>query len=238
MIRYLEKITDEVKITRGLQFAVLPGYDADHTETPLALDVYEPAGDTETKRHAIIFVHGGGFINGTRDNGYPPVLCTLFAKHGYVCFSIDYRLYPSGKERGTHADAAPHAAKDVELARKWIFERADEFGIDTDKVAIGGGSAGGMAGIEACKLYKYSAFACLWGTHKGSSPADDFPPTFLVHGTADQLVAYENCEKFCAQLQEKNLTYQLITLKDAPHTPMSAIGTFAPPMIEFLYKYI
>lgn len=238
MIRYLEKITDDVKITAGLTYATLPGYDAAHTETLLMLDVYEPANDTEKNRRAVLFVHGGGFVNGTRDVGYPPVICTLLAKRGYVCFSIDYRLYPSGKERGTYADAAPIVAKDLELARKWIFERANEFGIDTSKFAISGGSAGGMASIEACKLYNYSAFACLWGTNDGATICEGFPPTILIHGTADQLVSYEYCEAFYAKLKENNVTSQLITLKDAPHTPMSKLSVFEGPMVEFLYQNI
>ena len=236
MTRYLEKITDEVKVTPALTYAVLPGYDTAHTETTLMLDVYEPADDTEKNRHAVLFVHGGGFLNGTRDQGYPPVICTLLAKHGYVCFSIDYRLFPSKSLRGTYADAAPIAAKDVELARKWIVEKADEFGFDPAKLVISGGSAGGMACIEACKLHNYSAFACLWGTNAGASVFEGFPPTILIHGTADQLVAYENCEAFYAQLQDKNITCQLITLQDAPHTPMSRLNIFAPPMVEFLYN--
>ena len=146
MIRYLEKITDEVNVTTGFTYAVLPGYDAAHTETTLMLDVYAPADDTEKNRRAVLFVHGGGFVTGTRDKGYPPVICTLLAKHGYVCFSIDYRLYPSGKERGTYYDAAPKVAKELDLARKWILERADEFGIDPTKLIISGGSAGGRCG--------------------------------------------------------------------------------------------
>ena len=238
MIRYLDKITDEVKVTTALTYAVLPGYDAAHTETPLMLDVYEPAGDTEKKRHPILFVHGGGFVTGTRDKGYPPVICTLLAKRGYVCFSIDYRLYPSGKERGTYADASPIVAKDLDLARKWILERAEQYGIDPDKLAISGGSAGGMASIEACKLHKYTAFACLWGTHKGATLCEDFPPTILIHGTADQLVAYENCENFHALLLDQNVPCQLLTLTDAPHTPMSRLSEFAEPMIKFLYNHI
>ena len=236
MTRYLDKITDEIKITKALTYAVLPGYDAEHTETPLMLDVYEPAGDMETNRHAILFVHGGGFVSGTRDVGYPPVICTLLAKRGYVCFSIDYRLFPSGKERGTYADAAPIAAKDVDLARKWIFERAEEFGFDPAKMAISGGSAGGMACIEACKLHNYSAFACLWGTNDGATLCEGFPPTILIHGTADQLVAYEYCEAFYAKLKENNVTCQLVTLPDAPHTPMKRLADFEGPMVEFLYK--
>lgn len=238
MIRYLDKITDEVKVTTALTYAVLPGYDAAHTETPLMLDVYEPAGDTEKKRHPILFVHGGGFVTGTRDKGYPPVICTLLAKRGYVCFSIDYRLYPSGKERGPHADAAPKVAKDLDLARKWILERADEFGIDPAKLAISGGSAGGMASIEACKLHNYSAFACLWGTNDGATLCEGFPPTILIHGTADQLVAYKYCETFYAKLKENNVTCQFVTLPDAPHTPMSKLSEFAPLMVEFLYNNI
>lgn len=237
MERYLEKITDNVKVTCALKFATMPGYDAAHTETELFLDVYEPANDSETNRKAVLFVHGGGFLHGTRDQGYPPVICKFLAERGYVCFSIDYRLYPSAKERPSRLEAATQTANDVELARKWILERAQEFMIDPNWLAVGGGSAGGLASIQACKLYsEYSALLCLWGARIEALSDDKFPPTIFVHGTADELVPFENCKEFYNGFCKAGIPCRFVVLEGAPHTPMSRFAEFKEEMVQLLYS--
>ena len=60
--------------------------------TTLKMDVYQPTGDTETKRPLIIFVHGGSFIGGSKTDGDMVAFSQKFTKKGYVCASIDYRL--------------------------------------------------------------------------------------------------------------------------------------------------
>ena len=60
--------------------------------TTLTLDMYFPEGDTASIRPLIIWVHGGGFIGGTKNDGDVTSLCHHFAKRGYVCASINYRL--------------------------------------------------------------------------------------------------------------------------------------------------
>jgi carboxylesterase type B len=69
--------------------------------TTLTLDVYEPANDTMTERPLIVWVHGGSFVGGTKNDPDVTSLCEHFAKRGYVCASINYRLgfanYPPTK---------------------------------------------------------------------------------------------------------------------------------------------
>ena len=66
-----------------------PGGAAGSTSTP-------PAGDTQTSRPALVWVHGGGFSGGDKANPLPVDVANTFAKQGYVVVSINYRLLGSG----------------------------------------------------------------------------------------------------------------------------------------------
>ena len=232
--RYAEKIFSEVKITRDILYATLPGYDEDHTPTELLLDVYEPDNDMEENRRAMIFVHGGGFIGGTRNSGYPSIMCDTLAQYGYVCFNIDYRLFIK-ESRPSYAECAPYTALDIEAARQFIVSRADEFGIDPTNISIGGGSAGAMASIDACKIYPdYKSFICLWGTYVDAQVSKKYVPTFLVHGTGDQIVPYEYSRAFLARLESRGIACELLTLPDAPHTAIKWLPDYEEPMIRFM----
>ncbi|MEN5362717.1 alpha/beta hydrolase [Brevundimonas intermedia] len=102
------------------------------------MDVYQPAGAT-TKRPLVVFIHGGGWIGGdSHVNGafvdFPGLLSDIAAR-GYVVASIDYRL--SGEA------AWPAQGQDVKAAIRYLRLNADRFGIDPDRVAAWGASAGG-----------------------------------------------------------------------------------------------
>jgi acetyl esterase/lipase len=103
----------------------------------LRLDVYEPAeprGEHEPLRPAIVQVHGGGWVVGSRvEQGIP--LLNHLAGQGWVGFNIDYRLSP----RATF----PDQVVDVKQAIAWVREHAAEYGADPDFICITGGSAGG-----------------------------------------------------------------------------------------------
>ena len=57
----------------------------------LYVDIVQPKNDTLSKRPLIIWAFGGGFISGTRQTMRE--FCNTYAKKGYVCATIDYRLY-------------------------------------------------------------------------------------------------------------------------------------------------
>lgn len=103
--RFVDK-TFEVKVTEGVKFGIGEvGWSKNPTApetTPLFLDVYEPVQDAGPPRPALILAHGGSYHRGTRKtdevdeggnrNTSIAEYCREFARRGYVCFSIDYRL--------------------------------------------------------------------------------------------------------------------------------------------------
>ena len=99
-LRYRDQVFSDVTVTHDLQYGSAVNSNGD-TEA-LKLDLYQPTGDTVTKRPAVVWVHGGGFSGGDKGAGPSPDLANKFAKLGYVTVSINYRL-----TRTTAAPAAP-----------------------------------------------------------------------------------------------------------------------------------
>ena len=80
-------------------------------------------------------IHGGGWRGGSKD-GYGRE-SARFAGHGFVVVSVAYRLSRPGEP------SWPGAFEDVREAVRWTRRHADEFGIDPDRIAAMGASAGG-----------------------------------------------------------------------------------------------
>jgi acetyl esterase/lipase len=98
----------------------------------LQLDVYRDKS-LKTPAPVLIFIHGGAWRTGKRADYLPYLIA--YAKKGYVTASISYRLVKTAP--------FPAAAQDVHCAIKWIKLHAQEYGIDSNKIALVGGSAGG-----------------------------------------------------------------------------------------------
>ena len=99
------------------------------------LDVYLP-GDGKTRRAALLFVHGGAFLDGDRNRTgeiYSNVL-RYFGRNGVVGINIGYRLAGDAKY--------PGATEDIAATVTWVRERADVLGIDRDRIFLMGHSAG------------------------------------------------------------------------------------------------
>ncbi|KRA84163.1 alpha/beta hydrolase [Altererythrobacter sp. Root672] len=133
---------------------------------PLILDVYLPADRVEAKP-LIVYVHGGGWRGGhTRQSGafadFPGVLAEL-ASRGYVVASVEYRL--SGEA------PFPAALDDVRTAIRFLKANAQEYGIDTARTGIFGGSAGGQLAI----LEALTCGAAPSGADKANSEMSDCP---------------------------------------------------------------
>ena len=89
--------------------------------------------DGETLRPAIVLIHGGGFLFGTR---YQQLwYCRTFAQHGYVVMTIGYRMLPEYP--------FPHCLHDSKAAVRWLRANAAEYGVDPERIAAFGASAGG-----------------------------------------------------------------------------------------------
>ena len=125
--------------------------------TTLMLDVYEPAGDTIAERPLIIWAHGGSFIGGTKSNGDVVSLCEHFAKRGYVCVSIDYRLgfsiFPP--DAAAAAQTIFRAVQDMKAAVRFFRKDAatnNNFHVNPDIIFGGGSSAGAFTALQLAYL--------------------------------------------------------------------------------------
>ncbi len=98
----------------------------------LKADIYHPKMEGTQLYPAVLLIHGGGWVSGSKENQRP--MAQRLAQEGFVTMTVEYRLsreaqYPSG-------------VIDVKAALHWFKENAEEFGVDKNKIAILGTSAG------------------------------------------------------------------------------------------------
>lgn len=126
--------TGGVRVRHGVPYAAIPGV------RPLELDIYLPP-DASSAAPLVVFLHGGGWRAGSRHSVGPAFRhdavspLVRLAHRGMAVASIDYRL--SGEARW------PAPLHDAKAAVRWLRSRAAELGIDGDRIAAWGESAGG-----------------------------------------------------------------------------------------------
>ena len=183
---------------------------------------------SQKKRPAIVFFHGGAWRQGDLSQFYPQ--SEYFASRGMVAFCVQYRLTPQGF---TVADAV----SDAKSAIRWVRAHAEEFGSDPNRIAAGGGSAGGhLAGATGVVpnmespgddlavpskpnllvLYNPAFFHELaQNTIKIEYFDKNTPPMLLMYGTKDEMLAYG--KECLEQSKKKKFSAELFTAADVPH---------------------
>ena len=112
----------------------LPGPDGE-----IPVRVYRP--DDRRPLPALVYFHGGGWVIGSIET-HEAICRDLANQGGCLVVSVDYRLAPE--------HTFPAAAEDAYAATGWVAEHADELGVDEDRLAVGGDSAGGnLAAVVA-----------------------------------------------------------------------------------------
>lgn len=100
----------------------------------LLVKVYEPANRPETSLPAVLYIHGGGYVFGHPD--FEDLACeSIVLEANCVVASVDYRLAPE--------HPYPAAIEDCYAALRWLADCAVELNIDSRRIAVFGGSAGG-----------------------------------------------------------------------------------------------
>ncbi len=113
-------------------------------DTKLNLYIYAPPGPAGDKpRPAIVFFFGGGWTSGTPAQFSPH--CQHLASLGMVAISVDYRVRSRNNVKPIQCIA------DARSAMRWVRANAARLGIDPDRIAAGGGSAGGH--LAACTAF-------------------------------------------------------------------------------------
>lgn len=191
----------------------------------LFLDVYNPAAGSETtfeghQKPTVIFMFGGGFIRGTRDDKSYNSWFRSMTENGYRVISIDYRLGLKGSTKVGVAqvnvlDKAIHmAVEDLFSATNFIIDNAEQLGVDPENIVISGSSAGAISVMQAeyeisnatawasilPEKFNYAGVMSFSGAILSREGKVDFQnrpcPTLMLHGTNDGLVPYNQIKVF------------------------------------------
>lgn len=158
---YEVAVTEDVVFGQGLARSSWEADDA--VAMDLLLDVYQPTDESLEDLPVVVLIHGGGFKGGTHKKPELVDMGYHFAERGWVAFSIDYRVLPNFGPLPEGYPAAPEAmttelqrnqwkafypaCRDAKAAVRWIRANAEEYRLDTGRIAAIGGSAGSFLSV-------------------------------------------------------------------------------------------
>jgi acetyl esterase/lipase len=197
-VRYRDQVFNAVTVKKNVTYG--SAVNLSGQTITLQLDMYQPAGDRVTSRPAIVWVHGGSFCCGSKTSAEIVDEATKFSKAGYLNVSIDYRLESPGCS-GSFSNcgqAIQEAWADAQTAVRFLRTNETTYGIDPNRIAIGGSSAGGItalnvgyasaedpsASVRAAQSISGAKFSSS-AVSAGDAAALDF------HCTTDPLVSYQ-----------------------------------------------
>jgi acetyl esterase/lipase len=118
-------ILDSYRVVPNITYLTANNYDA-------KLDIYQ-ARNATTPNQTLIYVHGGGWTGGTKEQSGLTFL--PFLEMGWNVVNVEYRL--------AKVSPAPAAVEDCLCALRWVYRNAKDYNIDTTKLVTMGNSAGG-----------------------------------------------------------------------------------------------
>lgn len=130
----------------GPEMEHIKNFNVPHGDFPVPVRLYEPYGASKEPGPTFIYLHGGGFVTCSVDS-HEGICLRVASGSGYRVLSVDYRLapqypYPAGPE-------------DCEAVVKWAIDGyGAEYGIDRQRMAIGGDSAGGNMTAYLAQKYR------------------------------------------------------------------------------------
>ncbi len=216
----------------------------------LLLDLYRPSSPAGPLP-VLIYMHGGRWENGSKD-WLPRQISTMewFAERGYAAIAFNYRLRgddpiiaPASAD--WRAILADHFADDEEISELvplmtvalediarlvgWVAEHAEDFGFDTSRIILSGGSAGAVTTLIAAyapvdifgNLPKPAAVVSFAGGLFGLEakiPDDRSVPALFVHGTADQRIDFAESMRARDALAARGVESEVIALEGLRHS--------------------
>lgn len=137
--RLMSLSTRNVPIGR-IEDRTLPG-----PEALISIRVYTPLQALTDRLPGVIYFHGGGLVAGSLDT-HDSICRNLANETGCRLISVDYRLAPEHK--------FPAGVRDGYATTIWAIEHAAELGIDRDRIAVAGDSAGATLAAAVCQLVR------------------------------------------------------------------------------------
>ncbi|HZP33738.1 MAG TPA: alpha/beta hydrolase [Candidatus Acidoferrales bacterium] len=124
-VREFVHVADSYQVTPNVVYRTASNWDA-------KLDVYEPR-NLKSPNTTLIFFHGGGWTNGTKEASTLSLL--PYMQMGWTVVNVEYRM--------TNVALAPAAVEDARCALRWVYRNAAQYNFDTGRIITSGQSAGG-----------------------------------------------------------------------------------------------
>ena len=248
--RFVDTVFVTATTQTGIQYGASVPVGGASAE-PLLLDLYTPAGDTASARPVLVWIHGGGFVSGTRTDGQIPRLARSFALRGYVSVSISYRLRSPAAFNADQMGGIRDAVHDARAAVRWVRANSAALRLDPARVAFVGSSAGGITAL-------LGTYEDAWGEGESGNPgfssdvkvvvdfwgslpdaADSLmqagePPLLIFHGTEDATVPFEEAQQLVARAVMVGIPHRFVTLTGQGHAAWNNVALFEAEMTPFL----
>ena len=200
--RYLNPVFTSVTKTSNITYGRAPNSTTGAVDT-LKLDLYQPSGDTATKRPVVVFAHGGAFTGGDKVGAPWLIVAQGLARRGYIVASINYRLTGS----------ATDATHDMLAAVRFFRRYASTYRADPNHVVVMGSSSGAEMALKATYNFEdagtsgnpgYSSrpsggVAVSWSQLTGIDAGD--PPVAAFTSIGDAVNPYPEAQGMCAVAQ-------------------------------------
>lgn len=253
-VRFRDTVFTATTTQTGIQYGASVPFGGS-AATPLLLDLYEPAGDTATARPTLVWIHGGGFVSGTRTDGQIPRLARSMALRGYVSVSISYRLRTPAAFSADQTGGVRDAVHDARAAVRWVRANSAALRLDTARIAFVGSSAGAITAL-------FGAYESTWGEGTSGSPgfssnvravvdfwgslpggADSLmqagePPLLIFHGTEDATVPFVEAQQLVARATQVGIPHRLVPLTGQGHAAWNNVLLFESEMSPFLFQHL
>jgi acetyl esterase/lipase len=133
-------LTAKFSLTPNITYGTANGHEN-------KLDVWA-LRDRSTTHPVVVFIHGGGWVGGSKESVQLQFLPYL--EMGFHVVNVEYRLAP--------VSLAPAAVEDCRCALRWVFHNAEAYKFDTSRVIVTGGSAGGHLSLATGMLNEQAGF--------------------------------------------------------------------------------
>ena len=131
---YSTSISTAYRVTPNITYLTANNFEA-------KLDVYARS-DVTTPQPAMIWIHGGGWTGGNKEGATFSLL--PYMEMGWNVVNVEYRL--------AKISLAPAAVEDCLCALRWVIRNARQYGFDTNKIVLSGGSAGGHLALTTAMI--------------------------------------------------------------------------------------
>lgn len=163
--KLLPKVPANIETTGAVRY--------DPSDPDALLDVFRQR-DAAASQPAIIWIHGGGFVSGNRH--IVAEYLKILAARGFVTVTVDYTIAPEAHY--------PTPIRQTNKALGYIVANAARYGIDPDRVLIGGDSAGAQIAAQVAALASNPAYAKAVGISPSVGP-DRIKGAILFCGAHD-----------------------------------------------------